>query len=292
MKRKTNDRDVDTLIAGVDKNPELQVATGKVRVEMDDGPGYPRIGLIALANDRVIERDLMRLRPSEDTLIHTCRIPFAGACSIENLAEIRDELSKAASLLDSRLCLNCVIFGCTSGAAALGPETVRDRIAKVLPGVPCVEPIGAARAAVQHLGVKRLAVVGPYIHDVVTSISGALRSPDLEVVSSTGMGLKESADICRITPETIFRFAVEADHAGADALFIACTDFRSLDVLGDIETAIHKPVVTSNQALIWSAFTTIGEDAIHPAGGQLMAGNGAAVTLPPTNDRVGGKILI
>ena len=37
----------------------------------------------------------------------------------------------------------------------------------------------------------------------------------------------------------------------ADALFISCTALPVLDILDDLENKLKKPVLSSNQTLIW-----------------------------------------
>jgi maleate isomerase len=56
----------------------------------------------------------------------------------------------------------------------------------------------------------------------------------------------------------------------AEALFISCTALRSALVTADIEKAIGRPVVTSNQASAWNCLRLCGDDATHPEWGRLM----------------------
>ena len=65
-----------------------------------------------------------------------------------------------------------------------------------------------------------------------------------------GLGL-EPPDINALGPEHSYRFAKEADVADADGIVIVATNFRTLEVLSQLERELHKPVMSSNQALMW-----------------------------------------
>lgn len=54
-----------------------------------------------------------------------------------------------------------------------------------------------------------------------------------------------------VSPGRVYRFAKELFVPEADGIFISCTDFRSIEILQALENDIGKPVVSSNQALMW-----------------------------------------
>jgi maleate isomerase len=54
-----------------------------------------------------------------------------------------------------------------------------------------------------------------------------------------------------------------ADHPAADAIFISCTNFRTIGVLAALERDLGKPVVSAIQASFWHCLRLAGvEDAI------------------------------
>ena len=48
-----------------------------------------------------------------------------------------------------------------------------------------------------------------------------------------------------------YRLAKEADHSAADAIFISCTNFRTVAVLPVLEQDLGKPVISANQVTVW-----------------------------------------
>jgi maleate cis-trans isomerase len=55
-----------------------------------------------------------------------------------------------------------------------------------------------------------------------------------------------------------------------EALFISCSNFRTLDILEEVGREAGKPVVTSNQAALWGTLRHIGDKRAVPGGGRLF----------------------
>jgi len=61
-----------------------------------------------------------------------------------------------------------------------------------------------------------------------------------------------------LTPSDVVDLACRADAAGAQAIVLSCTDMRAVEAIDTIETKLGKPVVTSNQALMYVAIKRLG----------------------------------
>ncbi|MES0827043.1 maleate cis-trans isomerase family protein [Ruegeria sp. SCP11] len=236
---------------------------------LGNGPGKYRIGVIALANDQVIERDLARILPP-DALTFTTRIAFGGDCTLEQLAKMAPVLSDAAQLLNPEVELDAVVFGCTSGTIAIGADNVRSAIRKSAPMAIVVNPVEAACAAFSHLGAKRLNLVTPYQSDVADLMVRTFSERGFKIVNRYDFGITDSADISRVTPDAIEFAATELATEGVDATFISCTDFQSLTVLDRIEASTGLPVVSSNQAMAWQLVLHSGLTNSIPGYGRLL----------------------
>ena len=86
-----------------------------------------------------------------------------------------------------------------------------------------------------------------------------LTKAGLEVVATTyvgeDLGNYGQSDL---TPEAVFDLGLRADHLQAEGLVLSCTDMRSVEVIEALEAALGKPVVTSNQALMYCAIKGLG----------------------------------
>ena len=62
----------------------------------------------------------------------------------------------------------------------------------------------------------------------------------------------------RVRPEYIADFAMQADTPDADTLFISCGALRSIDIIAELEQRLAKPVICSNQAMMWDMLRQAG----------------------------------
>ena len=61
--------------------------------------------------------------------------------------------------------------------------------------------------------------------------------------------------------------------ADADALFISCTALPVLNIIEKLEKKINKPVLSSNQTLIWNTLEEIGKNTDIKGFGKLFLKN-------------------
>jgi maleate isomerase len=63
-----------------------------------------------------------------------------------------------------------------------------------------------------------------------------------------------------IAPEYLVEFALSVDQPEADAIFVSCGGMRTIDVIDEIEQKAGKPVVASNQVMLWGCLRRAGID--------------------------------
>ncbi len=84
------------------------------------------------------------------------------------------------------------------------------------------------------------------------------------------LGLDDDRDIARVSRKTILDAAKNALAPDADAVFLSCTALRAVECIDEVEQAIGKPAVSSNQASIWLSLRRAGIDDAIPGFGQLL----------------------
>jgi maleate cis-trans isomerase len=119
-------------------------------------------------------------------------------------------------------------------------------------GVPAESANSALMKLASYRQVRRLAVVTPYPEWLLDPLRKFVVDSGFEVVNIVGLGL-EPPDINALGPEHSYRFAKQANVADADGIIIVATNFRTLEVLALLEQELRKPVMSSNQALMWIA---------------------------------------
>lgn len=216
-----------------------------------------RIGLIALATDFNSEQDLRRMYP-DGIEVFTNRILNANPVTLQNLRNMAGDISRAAGGILPGFGVDAMIYGCTSGTVANGANTIEQLVHQSCPGIPVTNPVSAALAAFAHFGAKRISILTPYTEDVNLEMVAYFRNHGIEVINIAGFGYDSDIDMTGIPPQEIAQAAVEMCDDGADLLFISCTAIRASLVIESIERTISKPVVTSNQALVWHSLKLVG----------------------------------
>ena len=94
-----------------------------------------------------------------------------------------------------------------------------------------------------------------------------LRHAGFELAEFQGLNLDYDRQMSRVSPAFLVEFACAIDRPEADAVLLSCGALRSLEVVERIEQRLGKPVVTSNQAMLWHCLRLAGiEDRIEGHG--------------------------
>lgn len=242
----------------------------KHKPEYDQGPGKFRIGLVALSNDYVTERDFINMRPNDDVSIFVSRVLNTPECTLDTLQQMDSKITEATSLLVPEGRLDVVAYSCTSGTAVMGFERIQSLIQAARPGIACVTPLTSSLAAMDLLDVKHIAVLTPYIDEVNNSIAKYIEAQGKSISAFTSFKLEENEDMASLTSDSIYQGALEADRDDAQALFISCTAIRAVDVIEKIEQKLGKPVITAVQALFWQSLRLAGFTGKVSGYGQLL----------------------
>jgi maleate isomerase len=105
----------------------------------------------------------------------------------------------------------------------------------------------------------------------------------VQVASSASFDEVEEARVARIDPASIRDAALHVGRGDVDAVFLSCTNLRTLDILDAVEAEIGKPVISSNQALAWHMAHLAGAGQCGGRFGRLMhagPGQGAGIGAP------------
>jgi maleate isomerase len=241
----------------------------RIEYELDAHTAQFKIGLIALATDQTVERDFRNVLPTEAPFF-VSRVANINPCTVENLRTMAPQLTSATSLILPGADVDVVAYCCTSGTVAIGYDNVVENIQAARPGVCCTTPITAALAGFEKLGLKRIAVLTPYIDEVNRPIRRFLEENGINVLSLNSFNLEDDVIMGRIPTAAIYAAAREIDRPDADGIFISCTAIRAVDVIERLEQDLGKPVLSSNQALAWQALRLAGCHDSVPGFGRLL----------------------
>ncbi|MGI9335369.1 MAG: maleate cis-trans isomerase family protein [Gammaproteobacteria bacterium] len=238
-----------------------------------------RIGVIVPSTNTTCEGDFQMVVP-EGTTVHGQRMwltnDAAGEAGMESMnAEID---TGARYLATARV--DVVAYGCTTGSFFKGPGWDREMIDVMQrnAGAPAVATSPSVVEALQHFGARRISIATPYAEWNNVKLRSYVEALGFEVLNleaepaaarSGNQGINEQ------DPEVIAEFATRICRPDADALLCSCTAWRSVEAVAEIERRTGKPVVTSNQALIWAALRVLGIATPIAGFGQLLSDPGA-----------------
>lgn len=227
------------------------------------------LGLIVLQADETLEQDFRRLFSDRGIAIYVSRIPSGDELSADSIAAMEAELPRAARLLPRAARFDAVAYGCTSGTTLIGAEAVARMLRQGVDTPMVTDPLTAAIAALRALGVKRPGLVTPYVESIAAPVRDAFAAAGFAVGEALTFGEEVEARVARIDPGSI-KVAARAAAKGADAVFLSCTNLRTLDVIDALEAELGIPVLSSNQVLAWHMAQASGAPLAGDAPGRLF----------------------
>jgi maleate isomerase len=235
-------------------------------VDLDPPGAVARLGLIVLSTDLTTERDAARVVPPDHAAVHVARVPFQNPTTPENLRRMAPLLTRATELILPGEPLAAIYYACTSASVVIGDSEVAEAIHAARPGVPVVTPTQASLDAFAELGVRRIALVTPYLPCTTVPMVAYFERGGLEIVTAHCLGIEDDRDMARVSAQTIIDAVLAADCDAAEAVFLSCTALPALGVIDALEARLGKPVVTSNQAGLWRMLRHAGLVADHAPG--------------------------
>lgn len=225
----------------------------------------PRIGLIVPASNTAAEVQFQRHAPA-GVGVHTTRLRMTGQWS-RPLRELADDITRAAEAL-SDTSPGVIVFHCTANSMAEG-QAGESRILELVEkasGCRALTTGLAVKEALAQLRLRKLVLISPYVKATNEHEIEFLGEAGYEVVHDLGLGLTGGGDeYLRITPRQWADLTVEHSRAEADGYFLSCTATSMIDAIEDVERRLDRPVVNSNQAVLWAALRRL--EITEPIGG-------------------------
>ena len=169
------------------------------------------------------------------------------------------DLTEALKLINGIL-PNAILYGCTSANLSQGLKFTHDleKLISKTCGCVAISASGALILAIKALNIKNIALASPYVKKINDLAIKYFLEAGLEVVSLSDTGKKlTNYEQGNLSPEKIIKLACEADSKNCEAIVLPCTDIKAVEVINIIEDKIGKPVITSNQAMIFALLKSL-----------------------------------
>lgn len=220
-----------------------------------------RVGLIIPSLNVIVEDDLRRELPA-DVGYHIGRLRLRktqGRVTQQALLDAGAEAIEQSTLL-SDAGVDAIAFNCTGASLSdgqAGARALRERI-EAATNTPSTTTIWSVVRALQASGLRRIVHVCPFTAEFGADEAAFLRGAGFEIVESRGLNFTDARLAAKMSPQEIVEIAMAVDRSEADGLFLACANIRAMEATEALQRRLGKPVVTSNQAVIWDLLDMIG----------------------------------
>ena len=220
----------------------------------------PRVGLIVLSTDSMIEKDFLKVFRNISADLYINRIKNYNPVTADNLKKMVNDITTVTDNILPGENIDCVVYGCTSGTIVSGYENIKKKINMAKPDAMVTAPSTAALNALNKRNVRRLSIVTPYIKSLNDDIVDFFRNNNFEVTSNTYFDIESDVDIGKVDQDQLFEILSNIDHKNAEALFVSCTSLPVLNIIEKLEKKLSMIVLSSNQALIWETLESINKN--------------------------------
>jgi maleate isomerase len=228
-----------------------------------------RIGMLLPSVNAAAEPQIQAMLP-DGVSFHTTRLRLGSSREADVMNMVENVEQGASLLADAKVDL--IVFHCT--AASMFRPGLDDEIVERIEsatGMPATSTSKAVLDAFRTLGANKIVLTTPYVQETNDREVEYLRSHQVSVLSETGMGISGDGNaMLEVQPGEWYRRVRAQRDDAADAYFISCTAVRSAEVIGPLERDLDRPVVTSNQAMVWHALKTTGVNEARRGYGRLM----------------------
>jgi len=229
-----------------------------------------RIGLVIPSLNVIVEDDMRRESPT-DVGVHFARLRLRktqGKVTQAALLEAGTEAVQQATLL-ADAGLDAIAFNCTGASLSDGPDGAR-RLCHDIEAAAATRATTTILAVVNALrasGLRRIVHICPFTAEFSTDEANFLRAEGFDVVASRGLNFTDARVAAKLTPAEICEVAAGLDQDGADGMFLACANVRAMEATAALRARLGKPVITSNQAILWELLRLLE----HPAASTLLS---------------------
>jgi len=228
-----------------------------------------RIGLIVPSSNCLAEEQFHKYAPA-GVDVQVTRLRMTGKWH-KPLNEIKDTIAEAAAAL-SDTNPGVIVFNCTANSmegGLAGEARVREVIQEAS-GCLAITTGQAITEALKLFQLKKLVLISPYVAATNQHEIRFLSEAGFDVIHDLGLGLRGGAQYINVTPQRWKEIALENVRPEADGYLLSCTNTTMIEAIEELEQGLKKPVVTSNQAVLWASLRRLNIAQPIPGLGRLF----------------------
>ena len=218
----------------------------------------PHIALMVPINNTTMAIELLGWLP-EGTHCQTLKIPRGqGLLTRDTIPAYKAQaLLLAQSLAEQPI--QALAYGCTAASFLSGAQGDADLCAELTEqiGKPVVTTARAMVLTLQAQGAQRIGLVTPYHDEVNEQLKQFLADGGIDVVAFDSLRAPNVEALGRITSAEVAHMARQVMTDQCDAMFIACSQLPTFDILHTLSAEFGRPVLSSIQSTARQLRTTL-----------------------------------
>ena len=216
-----------------------------------------RIGLLVPSSNTTIESEFYRALPAGVTL-HTARLFLTQISPASILDMVRDLETQSRNLASADV--DVIVLGATAPSffKGLGYDRELIKTIEAATGKRATTTSTALIEALQYLGVSRVVLGSAYDEKVNAIAKSFLEASGVEVLAAHGLDLVDNLVVGRLEVSSAYELARKIDRPDAEAIVLACTNWKTMEAIERLERELGKPVVSTTQVTVWAALRAIG----------------------------------
>jgi maleate cis-trans isomerase len=219
-----------------------------------------RVGLMVPINNTTMEGEMLGWLPAGST-VRTLRIPRGkGLLTEETLPAYKEAAVELAKQFNESP-VDVIAYGCTAAGFILGPKGDAEIAQKLseTTGKPVVTTARSMVLALQAIGARNISLLTPYQDDVNVRLKAFLQSGAIDVEHFDSFYAADVIALGQITEKQVDHRAQPLCKNDVDAMFIACSQLPTLNVVNPLSQSWGKPVLSSIQVTAQYALDAVNQ---------------------------------
>jgi maleate cis-trans isomerase len=197
--------------------------------------------------------------------------------TIEAIKEMTDGIETEVEKLTFSHRDDLICFACTAGSFIGGPGWDKMLIEKIekATSIPATTTTTCVMELFKDMGIKKIALVGPYLKELFDAEVNFLEGSGIEVLTVNGLGFSKMPDYWDYYTNPYVTYQIAKDGAkaapDADCVFVTCMLSSITAVVDTLEKEIGKPIISSSSATLYGILKKLGiPDPVYHYGEALI----------------------
>lgn len=243
-----------------------------------------RVGQIVPSSNTTMETEIPAMLRARETVgserftFHSSRMRMKKVVKEELEAMDRDSDRCALELSDARV--DVLGYACLVAIMSMGQGYHRisqSRLAGVTKkngaAAPVVTSAGALIEALHAMGMKRIAIVCPYMKPLTRLVVEYIESEGVMVKDYLALEIPDNLQVAAQDPAELLTLYKRLDHSNIDGIVLsACVQMQSLPSIAAVENESGIPTLSAAVATSWRMLKALQLPTFIPACGALLSG--------------------